>query len=183
MSKTIKGMEMSALEKTFKEVRDFVVLSPSGIAAQPDNQMRLALRKKNIRLQIVKNSLTRRVFEKLGLKAAQKADFWTGPTLLAWGGSSLAELTRELESLVKKNEKTLKKKGAISDGQEVTWEQAITMPTKAEAIGRVIGLILSPGSRLVGQILGPAARVAGQIKSLKDKPENKPLETPAPAPA
>ncbi len=62
MSKQIKQLEMDSLEQTFKDVRDVVFLSVSGVNAQLDNQVRLALRKKNIRLQVVKNSLASRVF-------------------------------------------------------------------------------------------------------------------------
>jgi large subunit ribosomal protein L10 len=167
MSKTIKQMEMDALNKAFQDVRDFVFLSVSGVNAQADNQMRLALRKKNIRLQVIKNSLAQRVFTSLGMKVGGDG-YWAGPTLLAWGGTSLAELSRELESLIKKNDK-IKVKGAVADGQEVTFKQALSMPTKAEAIGRVVGLALSPARRLVSQILAPASRIAAQIKTLREK--------------
>jgi large subunit ribosomal protein L10 len=169
MSKIIKQMEMDALDRTFREVRDLVLLSSSGVNAQTDNQMRLMLRKKNIRLQVIKNSLMRRVFDSLGLKV-NNPDYWVGPTLLAWGGSSLSELSRELETLLKKNEK-IKIKGAISDGQEVTFKQALSMPTKAEAVGRLVALAQAPAARLVSQILGPAARVAAQIKTLRERAE------------
>jgi large subunit ribosomal protein L10 len=166
MSKLIKQMEMDALKKTFGQVRDMVLLSPSGLNCQVDNQLRLALRKKNIRLQMVKNSLARRVFDELGFKLTSP---WTNATVVAWGGSSIAELSRELEEVVKKNEKVLKIKGAVAEGVEITFEQAKKMPTRAEAVARVVTLALSPARRIAGQIRGPAARLAGQIKSLKDR--------------
>src|SRR5262249_46353478 len=151
MSKAIKQMEMNALGQTFKEVRDLVLLTASGVNAQTENQTRLALRKKNIRLQVVKKSLVQRVFSGLGINIKSETS-WTGPTVVAWGGSSLAELSREPDSLKKKNDK-IKVKPAVSDGQEVTFEQAKHMPTKPEAIGRVISLAISPATRLVSQIL------------------------------
>ncbi|HXG10655.1 MAG TPA: 50S ribosomal protein L10 [Gemmataceae bacterium] len=179
MSKQIKQMEMDALKNTFKDVRDLVLLSISGLNGPTDNQLRLNLRKKNIRLQVVKNSLTRRVLNELGFNVDQPASYWEGPTALAWGGASLAELSRELENqineLVKKNAKLkdlVKFKGSFVDGQPITFEQAKSMPTRAEAIGRVIQLALGPASRLVRQILGPAATVAGQIKTLAEKKED-----------
>jgi large subunit ribosomal protein L10 len=175
MSKQIKQMEMDALKTTFQGVRDLVLLSVSGLSCQTDNQLRLSLRKKNIRLQMVKNSLARRVFGELGIKSEQ---LQAGPTVVAWGAGSLAELSRELETIVKKNEKTIKVKGAVSEGQEVTFKQALAMPTRAEAAGRVLMLALSPARRLAGQIRGPAGKVAGQIKSLSEK---KPEEGAAPA--
>jgi large subunit ribosomal protein L10 len=178
MSKQIKQMEMDALGKAFEGVRDLVALSVTGLDARVDNQLRLSLRKKNIRLQVVKNSLARRVLSGMGMTIEK---IWQGPTTLAWGSSSLAELSRELDEVRRKNEKFIKAKGAVADGQEVTFEQALKMPTKAEAIGRVLMLALAPASRLLSQILGPASQVAGQIKSLRDKAEGeKPAEPAAP---
>jgi len=166
MSKAIKQLEMDTLNRTFKDVRDMVLLSVSGLNATLDNQIRLGLRKKGIRLQVVKNSLAKRVFDGLGVKITKA---WEGNTVVAWGGTSVADLAKEIESLAKKNDKAMKVKGAVTEGQEISFAQALKMPTRAEAIGRVIQLALSPASRLVSQILGPASTVAGQIKSMGEK--------------
>jgi large subunit ribosomal protein L10 len=166
MSKVIKQMEMDALKRTFQDVRDMVVLSTDKLSCQLDHGLRSSLRKKNIHVQMVKNSLTRRVFEELGMKVGS---YWTSNTIICWGSNSLADLSKELEALVKKNDKILKVKGAVSEGQEVPFDVALKMPTRAEAIGRVVSLILSPASRLVGQILAPGGNLAGQIKSLGEK--------------
>ena len=113
MSKVIKQMEMDALKNTFKDVRDLVVLSSNKLDCQGDYSLRAGLRKKHIHVQMVKNSLARRVFDELGMKVDE---YWGGSTMLAWGSSSLADLSKELEAFVKKNEKTLKVKGAIAEG-------------------------------------------------------------------
>jgi large subunit ribosomal protein L10 len=179
MSKLIKQMEMDALKETFHDVRDMVVLSASKVSCQADTQLRTALRKKNIRLRVVKNSLARRVFDEIGMKVSK---CWEGPTMLAWGSNSLAELSKELEALTRKNDK-IKVKGAVSEGQEISFRQALAMPTKPEAIGRVIGLALSPAARLLSQILAPGGQIAGQIKTLSEKaPEEVPPAEAAPAP-
>jgi ribosomal protein L10 len=173
MSKQIKQLEMDALKKTFQGVRDMVLLSVSGLSAQADNQLRMNLRKKQIHLHRVKNSLAQRVFDDLGM---QVKGAWDSTTVVAWGAGSLAELSRELDGLLKKNDK-LKVKTAVSEGLELSFKQALTMPTKAEAIGRVVSLAQAPASRLVGQILAPAGRLAGQIKTLKERAP----EAPTPA--
>jgi large subunit ribosomal protein L10 len=181
MSKQIKQMEMDALKGTFKEVRDLVALSIDKLSCHLDHQLRTTLRKKNIHVQVVKNSLARRVFDELGMNAP---GLWAGNTVLAWGGSSLADLSKELEGLIKKNDKVLKVKGALSEGQEISFQAALKMPTRAEALGRVISLALSPASRLIGQILAPAGNIAGQIKTLSERPTEAPAAPPAePAPA
>src|SRR5260370_42141169 len=98
MSKQIKQMEMDALKKTFHRIEDLVFLSSSGVNCQTDNQMRLAMRKKKIHLQVVKNSLARRVFNDLGLKLDT---CWVGPTTLVWRAGSVAELRREVEGQIR----------------------------------------------------------------------------------
>src|SRR5947209_3070825 len=175
MSKVIKQMQMDALKGTFHEVRDLVVLSVKGLTAQADNQLRAALRKKKNRLQMVKNTYTRRVFGELGLHIPADSPYWAGTTVLAWGTSSVSELSRAIDTELKapktvaqyKDKVTIK--GAIVDGTPTRFDEALKMPTRTEAIGRVVMLAMSAGSRLVGQLLGPAGGVAGQIKTKSEE--------------
>jgi large subunit ribosomal protein L10 len=189
MSKVIKQMEMDAVRDTFKEVRDMVVLSITGLNSNADNALRATLQKKNIRLRVIKNSLTRRVFGEMGLGIKDDSPFWTGPTTLAWGAGSVAELSRAIDAELK-NVKTaatykdkVKVKGAVVDGQVIPFEQALTMPTLPEALARIVMLALSPASRLVSQLQGPGAQLASQIKTLSEKKDETPAEAPASTPA
>ena len=176
MSKVIKQMELDAMKKTFTGVRDLIMMKVVGLDAISDNQVRLGLRKKGIRLQMVKNSLARRIFSDMGMPIDAG---WEGSTTLAWGGTSIAALSKEIETLAKKHEKFIKVKSAVADGQSVSFELALKMPTREEAIGRVIGLALAPASRLVSQILSPGGSLAGQIKTISERKE----EAAAPATA
>jgi len=186
MSKVIKQMEMDALRGAFKDVRDLVVLSASKLTCLGEHTFRAQMRKKNIRLQVVKNSLTRRVFREMKLNVPDDSPYWQGPTMIAWGAGSIAELSREIDSELKDLKKgplykdKITRKGSIADGQPIPFERGLTMPTRTEAIGRVVSLALSPGRRLMAQVLSPASVVLGQIKSIKDKEG---AEPPAPAPA
>ena len=181
MSKVIKQMQMNALKEDFKGVRDMVVLNVVGLGAIAENKIRLDLRKKGIRLQLVKNSLAKKVFADMGLGLNS---VWEGSTTVAWGGGSVAELSKEIEAVVKKHEKKMKVKVALADGNEVPFDVALKMPTKAEALGRVVMLALAPARRVAGQIVGPASQVCGQIKGIKDmKKDEAPAETPAAPPA
>src|SRR5437667_5571280 len=114
MSKIIKQMEMAALKKNFGGVRDAVFMKVVGLNAIADNQVRLGLRKKGIRLQVVKNSLARRVFDEMGIKV-EKA--WEGATTVAWGGTSIAGLSKEIEAIRKKYDKIVAVKSAVADGE------------------------------------------------------------------
>ena len=179
MSKAIKQMQMDDLKSTFGTVRDMVLLNVVGLGAIPENQLRLGLRKKGIRLQTVKNSLARKVFADLGLSVTSG---WQGATTVVWGGNSIADLSKELEGLIKKHDKYIKVKTAVADGQEVGFDVALKMPTREQAIGQVIALALSAGSRLLGAILSPGGQLASQIKTLSEKKEEAAPEAATPAP-
>jgi large subunit ribosomal protein L10 len=185
MSKVIKQMEMDALKTGFQGVRDFVLLSVTKLDCHADHGLRMALRKKNIRLQVVKNSLTRRVFNELGMKIGDDSPYWLGPTMLAWGPESAGELSRAIEAELK-NPKTaaaykdrVTVKGGIVDGQPIDFARMTTMPTRAEAIAEVLAAILGPAGAIAGCLTGSAAQVASQIQTLAEKEEEPAAATPA----
>ena len=184
MSKVIKQMEMDALRNTFQDVRDAVVLSVKGLNCQLEGALRATLRKKNIRIKIVKNSLTRRVFDDLGIRIAADSPVWIGPTAFAWGANSIAELSRTLDEELKKSKNAsaykdkVNIKGALADGEVIRFEEALTRPTREEAIASILGMILGPGSAIAGCLTGPISQVASQIKTISEKTEE---GTPAPA--
>ena len=97
---------------------------------------------------------------------------------MAWGGDSLADLSKTLDGILTKERQAQgqdQPKSAIAEGQEVTFEQAKTMPTRTEAIGTILGMILSPGAQIAGQIIGPAApdRRAESRRSARRSPKRR----------
>jgi large subunit ribosomal protein L10 len=186
MSKVIKQMQMVAIRKDFDGVRDLVVVSLKGLDCHADHALRANLRKKDIRMQVMKNSLARRVFSEFGLNIPNDSPFWIGPTAFVWGANSIAEVSKALDGELKapKTAARFKDKivikGAVADGQPVPFDVAMKMPTRFEAIGAVLSAILSPGSAIAGCLTGPASQVASQIQKISEK---EPAAEGAPAPA
>jgi large subunit ribosomal protein L10 len=179
MSKQVKQMQMDVLSKTFNGVKDMVFLSATGIDAITDNKVRLGLRKKNITMMVVKNSLMRRVCKDMGVTPGE--DVWSGPTMIAWGAESVKDLSKEVEAALLKDPKLkdkVKVKSAMAEGQALAFEKALKMPTRKEAIGEIIGMILGPASSIAGCLTGPASQVASQIQTISEK---KPEGEAAPA--
>jgi large subunit ribosomal protein L10 len=189
MSKQIKQMQMDALKETFRDVRELVLLTVSGLDCTADNQLRAGLRKKNIRLELVKNSLARRAFGELGIDIPKESPYWAGTTWLAWGPDSVAELSQEVKRQVLDNKAykdKVKEKGAITEGAPVPFDVALTLPTRPQAIGAVLAAILGPGSQIAGALVGAAGQIAGQVQTISEKaaPEGgAPAGEPAPAAA
>src|SRR5439155_24509350 len=95
MSEKIKDLELNALRKTFKGVKDYVILEPLKVDAGTDFEMRKRLREKKIRVQLVKNSLMKKVFTENGVQVEPGV----GPTLLIGGAESIKDLATAVDVL------------------------------------------------------------------------------------
>ncbi len=193
MSKQIKQMEMDDMKGTFKNVRDMVVLSVEKLSSLGEYTLRAQLRKKGVRLKMVKNSLCRRVLKELNFNVPDKSPYWEKPTVLAWGGNSIAELSREIEGELKnpknaalyktKDHEKVVIKGAIADGTPVPFDVAIKMPTREELIGQIISAFMAPGSAIAGLLVGAGNEIAGQVDAHVENLKKGEPAAPEPAPA
>jgi large subunit ribosomal protein L10 len=151
---------------------DAMLISIRTLKARDTTAVRNTLAKKQIKVTVVRNSLARKTFEGSGLAAL--ADLLTGPSAVAYGGQSVVEVAREIVSLVEKFP-AIELKGAVLDGQLFSGKQGCEelsrFPTKDEAIGRVVTLVVSPAQKLLGAIKGPGSTVVGLIKAIEGKLE------------
>lgn len=170
MSKWLKKMEMDELSKTLGDTRDFILLSWSKVTSNDQINMRLALRKKNIFLHMVKNTLASLVLKDKGIQGLD--DFLKGPTVLAWGANSVAELSKEIDTYVKKNP-NIKPKTAVADGAPVPFADAKNLPTREQALANLAAAILGPGAALAACLQGPAGELASQLKQLGEEKDEK----------
>lgn len=176
MSKTVKNMIMrdykARIADAAEQYPDAMVISIRGLKGTDNTRLRNALAKKNIRITVVRNSLAKKTFE--GSQLSKLADMLVGPTALAYGGQSVIEVAREIVSWVAKMP-AIELKGAILDGEIYTGkagvEELSKFPTRDEAIGRVVTLIVSPARKLVAQVQGPGATLAGIVKAIEGKLE------------
>jgi len=183
MSKFIKQLEMDDLRRTFKSVRDVVLLTAEKLDAQGEYTLRKKLREKKVSLRQVKNSLTRKVFKEMAFQVPDDSPFWAKSTVVAWGAGSIKELSQAIDAELKVKANTatapayrekVRVKGAIADGQPITFEQGIVMPTRLELIGQIIGMALGPASQIAGCLIGPVGQVASQVEQISKKEEAAP---------
>lgn len=171
MSKAVKQLLSDELTQTLRGVGDIVVLSVAGIDGIRNNVMRLALRKKNIQIRVIKNSIARLVLKQAGLAAA--VPFVEGTSAFAWGGPTIVELSKEITVWAEKVNK-IQIRGGITAGQGLTSAQVklmSTMPSRDELVGRVVNLATSPARRIVAAAMSPAARLVGQIRAWSERAE------------
>ena len=172
MSKHVKEMIMRDYKDRLGDTSDAMVISLRGVKGTAATAIRNGLAKKQIKITVVRNSLARKTFE--GTPLATLGEFLTGSSALAYGGQSVVEVAREIVALVEKNP-LIELRGAVLDGTVFKGKAGVTelskFPTKDEAIGQVVTLVVSPAKKLLGQIKGPASNVGGLIKAIETKLE------------
>lgn len=169
MSKVVKRMLIDDLRTRLGESRDMLVLNTSKLTPDVDNRFRLTLQQKGIRLAAVKNSLARVALRESGVD--NLGDLLTGPSVLAWGGEDVVQLSKELQKW-STDVKEIEIKGGAIDGQILDTkgvEDLSKSPGRTELLSKISGLLLSPASRLAGALLGPGGYLAGQAKALSEK--------------
>lgn len=163
MSKVVKELVISEMERRLDGNRDVLVIDFSAVEGVKANEVRLALQARGVTLLGVKNSLAKKVLNTKGLEKVL-----VGPSTLVWGGEDIVQLSKEMTTWAKQVDK-LQIKGAAVDGQAVDAAGVVELsksPGRLELISQIAGLILSPGARLAAAILGPGGKLAAQLKTM-----------------
>lgn len=172
MSKAVKTLMIRDYKTKFEGVNDAVLVSLRGVGGIDTNKMRTALAKKNIKVTMVRNNLAKHAFKDTGLKGLES--LLAGSSSIAYSTESVVDVARELITFAKKLEK-LELRAAVLDGVVFEGkkgvEQLSKFPTRTEALGQTVTLILSPARKLMGQIKGPGGKVMSLVKTVQDKLE------------
>jgi len=172
MSRPVKEMIVEDYKRRFAEVDNALVIDIRGIDANSNNELRLDLLEKNVRITVVKNTLARKAFEGTPLEALSSA--LDGPAALAYGAETVVDVARAVVDWARKVDK-LELKGACLDGQYFEGDEGVKalskFPTREEALAKAVQIILTPAQNVVGCATAPGSRVLGIVKTIQDKLE------------
>jgi large subunit ribosomal protein L10 len=173
MSKLVKELITKDLRKRLEGVDDALLVDVIGLENNKNVALRQRLRKKNINLLVVKNSLARRATEGTRLAAAFQET--TGTMALIWGGEDIISLAKEVVKITEEKEyEKVSAKGGVMDGQALAAEQVKLVskwPSRKEQLSILSGQILSPGAKLSAQLLSAGGKLASQIKKKSEGDE------------
>ncbi len=170
MSRKAKQLVTDEYKRWYEGVDSVCVADLTGLDAVSNHKLRGELRDRGIRLHVVKNSLARRAFGGGPLEAVGKA--LSGPCALISGGESIIDVAKELVRLKREIRDISLKFGIIQgDADLVSVAEMARMKSRAELLGELVMMVLSPWRRVCGQVTSPWAKVAGCVKAIADKPE------------
>jgi large subunit ribosomal protein L10 len=170
MARRMKEMVMEHLGRRFDGVEHAVMVDFSKLSGEENRMCRNEMRSAGISVNVVKNSLVRRVFAARGLEISEAT--LSGPTALLIGGADAITTSKAIAAWRKKNKKEIPLKGGLLDGAVLgpaDAERLVTMPSVRETHQMLVSVIAAPLSQFVGVMQSILAGVPGVLQAIADK--------------
>jgi large subunit ribosomal protein L10 len=168
MSKSVKDMLTSEIQARCEGVESACIVDISRLDAINANEMRGELKKEEIHMHVVKNSLARRAFAGGPLEPLAKT--MEGPCAIVYGAPAATDIAKILAEWAKKT-KTIELKQGIMDGDAelLTVDELSKMKGRLELLGDIAMLTIAPARNLASALVGAGGQIAGCLKTIADK--------------
>jgi large subunit ribosomal protein L10 len=167
MSKYLKDLLTRDLKSQLNGVGDALLVNVIGLDAVRTSKLRSELRKKNIKLEVVKNSMALRATE--GTPLAPAFEGVEGTLAIVWGSDDFVSLSKEIVRLSEAKEfEGLTTKGGAMDGAKLTPAEVKSVskwPSRLEQLSILVSQILGPGAKLASQLGGAGGALVSQVKT------------------
>lgn len=171
MRKEEKNQIIDSLVEQLSRHNNFYLTDTSGLNVEVTNRLRRLCFKRNVGLQVVKNTLLKKAMEKSGKDFGPLFDSLAGPTSIMFTefGNVPAKLIKEFK---KNMDKPVIKSAYIEEtcftGPNLL-ETLANLKTKKELIADVVLLLQSPSKNVIGALLSGGNKIAGIVKTLSEK--------------
>ena len=147
-----KTQQINDLTGKLQKSKAVILSTYRGMKLDEQTQLRRTLKKEGISIQVVKNTLLKRVIETDGKELS--AEILNKPLMAIFCSHDEISLAKLVAAFSKDHEK-LKIVGGIYENQVVgedVIKQLALLPSKEELLTKVVGSIAAPLSRLVGAL-------------------------------
>jgi large subunit ribosomal protein L10 len=171
MKKEEKNQFIDSLTEQLANSNYFYITDISTLNVETSNRLRRLCFRRNIQLQVVKNSLLRKAMERSNKEFTELYDVLKGPTSIMFSDSGNAPA-----KLIKEFRKTCEKpilKGAYIEEACYIGDNQLTMlvnvKSKNELIADVIAALQSPAKNVISALQSSGNKLAGIVKTLSEK--------------
>lgn len=171
MKKEEKNQHIEVLKEKLIANNYIYIADTSKLNAGKTSELRRLCFKRNVKLEVVKNTLLRKAMEQTGKDFSPLYEVLIGHTSLMFAetGSLPARLIKEFR---KKSERPMIK-GAFIEGMtfigDSSIEQLVSIKSKNELIADIIGLLQSPARNVISALQSSGGKLSGIIKTLSEK--------------
>jgi ribosomal protein L7/L12 len=149
MNRTEKAKAVDQLKQDFANVDSAFLVDFRGMKVVDATELRRQIHKSQGKLMVVKNTIAVRATQDTRMKVL--AEFFRGPTAIAYTSADVVALAKILNSTSKDNPNLIIKAGyldgSLIEGKRIS--EVANLPTKGVLQAQVVGLMASPLRRLV----------------------------------
>ncbi|MEA4982438.1 MAG: 50S ribosomal protein L10 [Paludibacter sp.] len=173
MKKEDKSAIIKQLESTIQSYAHFYLADIAGLNAAETSNLRRTCNKQDIKLLVVKNTLLRKALENTNTDFSELYDILKGETslMLSNNNNAPAKLIKDF-SKASKSKKPILKAAYVEESfyiGENQLETLISIKSKNELIGEIIGLLQSPAKNVVSALQSGGSTIHGVLKTLSER--------------
>jgi large subunit ribosomal protein L10 len=174
MRKEEKYQIIESLSEKLKNSDVIYLADTSGLNVETINGLRRMCFRRNVSMQVVKNTLLKKAMEKSEKDFEPLFEALVGPTsvMLSDTGNVPAKLIKDFR---KKAEKPSLKAAYIDHSVYIGDDQLDTLTmikSREELIGDLIGLLQSPAQNVISALQSGGNTIAGVVKTLSERDES-----------
>jgi len=172
MNREEKAKYIDDLAAQLSDANVIYLADTADLTVEVINQLRRKCFQQNISMRVVKNTLLAKAFERVESKNfGDLQSVLSGSTsvMIAETGNAPAKLIKDFRA---KNPKPILKGAYIEEAIFIgdnQLEALVSIKSKEEVIGEIIGLLQSPAKNVVSALKGQGGKIAGILKTLEER--------------
>ncbi|TAE39306.1 MAG: 50S ribosomal protein L10 [Runella slithyformis] len=175
MTREEKAAIIGKLSDKFQTIPYFYIVDAAGMTVEQTNNLRRKCYTQGVEYLVAKNTLIAKALETLETDYTPFNDTvltgFSGIMFHPESGKAAAKLIKEFRK--ESGNKKLKLKGASVDNSlfigEDQLETLLTLKSKQELLGEVIGLLQSPAKNVLSALQSSGGKLAGILKTLSER--------------
>ncbi|MFW5426588.1 MAG: 50S ribosomal protein L10 [Methylophagaceae bacterium] len=142
-----------------------------GLSVSDMTELRVAARKENVYLRVIRNTLAKRAVE--GTEFACMQEGMTGPLVFGFSKEDPGAVARVMSDFAKENDKLEVRMVSLGGKLLATsdLEKLAKMPTKDQAIGILMGTMKAPIEKFVRTLVAPTSKMVRTLAAVRDAKE------------
>ena len=173
MTKEEKNQFINVLDKSIKENSNFYLADISGLTAEESSSLRRLCFKREVSLQVVKNTLLKKALERNDNNFEDLYDVLKGNTSIMF--TDVANVPAKLiKEFRKKHDRPIFKAAYLDEafyiGEEYL-DALSELKSKDEVISEIIALLQSPAKNVISSLKSSGSKLSGIVKTLAERTE------------
>lgn len=173
MTKEEKNQFIDVLDKSIQKNSNFYLADISGLSAEESSNLRRLCFKREVSLQVVKNTLLKRALEKNDSNYEELYDVLKGNTSIMFTDAANAP-AKVIKEFRKKHDKPVFKAAHLDASFYIGEEYLDTLSelkSKNELIAEIVALLQSPAKNVISSLQSGGSKLSGIVKTLAERAE------------